>query len=178
MRSRRARSSRASRRKPLQPRVRPVLVVADHRRAPPGASPAGSRPPASSPRPPDRAARRARESKRRGQDHVAQEGGLDDQTRERSAVSGERALSRPTPIRRLEADRLLPLTAHRSPLTSSVHLQHGQKRLLRNLHRADLLHPLLPLFLLLEELALAGDVAAVALGQHVLPEGGDRLRAR
>src|SRR5579875_3945717 len=47
--------------------------------------------------------------------------------------------------------------------------------LLRDLHPTDVLHPLLALFLLLEELALAGDVAAVALGQHVLALGLDRL---
>ncbi len=47
-------------------------------------------------------------------------------------------------------------------------LEHREERLLRNLHAADLLHPLLPLLLLLEELALARDVAAVALGDHVL----------
>ena len=44
-----------------------------------------------------------------------------------------------------------------------VERQHGQERLLRHLDRADLLHPLLALLLLLEQLALAGDVAAVAL---------------
>src|SRR5687767_4381514 len=49
-------------------------------------------------------------------------------------------------------------------------LQHRQERLLRNLHRADLLHAFLAFFLLVEELALARDVAAVALGQHVLAQ--------
>ena len=51
----------------------------------------------------------------------------------------------------------------------SVYLQDCEKRFLRNFHRAYLLHPLLAFLLLLEELALAGDVAAVALGEHVLP---------
>src|SRR3954465_8730176 len=41
-------------------------------------------------------------------------------------------------------------------------LQHRQKRFLRNLDRADLLHALLALFLLLEELALSRDITAVA----------------
>src|SRR2546423_5025101 len=49
-----------------------------------------------------------------------------------------------------------------------VHLQHREKRFLRYLHGADLLHPLLSLLLLLEELALARYVAAVALRQDVL----------
>src|SRR5215208_1708998 len=63
----------------------------------------------------------------------------------------------------------------RPTVRPSVHLENGQERLLRNLDGADLLHALLPLFLLLEELALARDVPAVALGEHVLPEGGDGL---
>ena len=44
--------------------------------------------------------------------------------------------------------------------------------------RADVLHALLALFLLLEELALADDVAAVALGGHVLAHARGRSRAR
>jgi hypothetical protein len=44
-----------------------------------------------------------------------------------------------------------------------------------DLDRPDLLHPLLALLLLLEQLALPADVAAVALGQHVLALGLDRL---
>ena len=42
--------------------------------------------------------------------------------------------------------------------------------------RPDRLHPLLAFFLLFQQLALAGDVAAVALGDNVLPHGGDTLR--
>ena len=45
----------------------------------------------------------------------------------------------------------------------------------RDLDPADHLHPLLALLLLLEQLALAGDVAAVALGEHVLADGADGL---
>src|ERR1043166_7632524 len=44
-----------------------------------------------------------------------------------------------------------------------IHLQHRQKCILRNLYAADFLHPLLAFFLFLQELALARDVAAVAL---------------
>src|SRR5690606_3332190 len=54
-------------------------------------------------------------------------------------------------------------------------LEHGQERLLRDLDGADLLHATLPLLLLLQELALARDVTAVALGRHVLPHRTDRL---
>src|SRR3954453_20606041 len=61
-------------------------------------------------------------------------------------------------------------------------LQNGQERLLGDLDAPDLLHPLLALLLTLEQLALTGDVAAVALRRHVLAEGldglaGDDLRA-
>src|SRR5688572_7555523 len=56
----------------------------------------------------------------------------------------------------------------------SVDLQDGQEGLLRNLHRTDLLHPLLSFLLLLEELSLAADVAAIALREHILPQGLDR----
>src|SRR3954465_11766997 len=53
--------------------------------------------------------------------------------------------------------------------------QDGQERLLRPLDPPHLLHPPLARLLLLEQLALAGDVAAVALGDHVLAVGLDRL---
>src|SRR5262245_39902965 len=54
-------------------------------------------------------------------------------------------------------------------------LQHRQERLLGDFDSADLLHALLAFLLLLEKLALAGDVAAVALGGHVLAHGLHRL---
>src|ERR671929_163698 len=53
-------------------------------------------------------------------------------------------------------------------LRGLVQVEHGEERLLRHLDAADLLHPLLPRLLLLEQLALARDVAAVALREHVL----------
>src|SRR5215510_10585341 len=52
-------------------------------------------------------------------------------------------------------------------------LEDGQEGLLRHFHLADLLHALLTLLLLLEELALARDVPAVALGGHVFAHGLD-----
>src|SRR5215213_10756852 len=51
----------------------------------------------------------------------------------------------------------------------------GEEGLLWDLHPPDLLHPTLAGFLALEELALAGDVPAVALGGHVLAVGAHRL---
>src|SRR5713101_3084674 len=48
-----------------------------------------------------------------------------------------------------------------------VKLQHRHERFLRDLDRTHPLHPSLSFFLLLEQLALAGDVAPVALRQDV-----------
>src|SRR5690349_10420481 len=48
--------------------------------------------------------------------------------------------------------------------------QGRDERLLRNIHATDGLHALLALLLLLQQLALTGDVAAVALGQDVLAD--------
>src|SRR4051812_27255536 len=62
-----------------------------------------------------------------------------------------------------------------SLVATTVHLQHGEERLLRHLHGADLLHPLLPLLLLLEQLLLPADVTAVELRGHVLAHGLDGL---
>src|SRR5436305_3825834 len=58
-----------------------------------------------------------------------------------------------------------------SALLPLADVQHGEERLLRHLDGADLLHPLLALLLLLEQLALARDVAAVALREHILALG-------
>src|SRR6185503_5728268 len=64
--------------------------------------------------------------------------------------------------------------ARSSGLRSSA-FQHRQEGLLGHLDAADLLQALLAFLLLLEELALAGDVAAVALGGDVLAHGLDGL---
>src|SRR6266850_3498337 len=56
-----------------------------------------------------------------------------------------------------------------------VKAEHRHERLLRYLDRADPLHPSLAFLLFFQELSLAGDVAAVALRQHVLPHRRDRL---
>ena len=55
-----------------------------------------------------------------------------------------------------------------------AHLQHRQERFLRNVDFADALHPLLAFLLLFEQLALAADVSAVALGNNVLADRGHR----
>src|SRR5262249_10415476 len=49
-----------------------------------------------------------------------------------------------------------------------VHLERGDEGLLWDLHLAELAHPLLALLLFFKKLALARDVAAIALGEHVL----------
>src|SRR5262245_49327235 len=51
-----------------------------------------------------------------------------------------------------------------------VDAQHREEGLLRDVHGADPLHPLLAFLLLLEQLALARDVSAVALRDHVLAQ--------
>src|SRR5688500_16934899 len=60
-----------------------------------------------------------------------------------------------------------------APTDSVPDLEYSEERLLGDLDAADLLHPLLPLLLLLEEFALARDVAAVALRRDVLAHGLD-----
>src|SRR5260370_36817329 len=54
-------------------------------------------------------------------------------------------------------------------------LEHRHESLLWNLDRTDPLHPLLSFLLLFQELAFAGDVAAVALREHILPHRRYRL---
>src|SRR5262249_59392948 len=51
----------------------------------------------------------------------------------------------------------------------------GKKGFLRNVDLADRLHPLFTFLLLFPQLALAADVAAVALGRDVLPHGANRF---
>src|SRR6266699_4447988 len=59
-------------------------------------------------------------------------------------------------------------------MTRLVNLQDRQEGFLRDLHGPHLLHSLLPLLLLLEELAFARDVATVTLSRHVLAERANR----
>src|SRR6185295_10122511 len=54
-------------------------------------------------------------------------------------------------------------------------LQDNEERLLEHFDAPDLLHAPLALLLLLQQLALARDVAAIALDDDVLAEGLDRL---
>src|SRR5262249_20672586 len=56
-----------------------------------------------------------------------------------------------------------------------IHLQRCDEGFLRDVDLAELAHLPLALLLLVEELALAGDVAAIAFGGHVLAERADRL---
>src|SRR5580704_14276399 len=70
----------------------------------------------------------------------------------------------------------VPGRVPRAPRPSVVaQAEGGDERFLGNFDPADVLHALLALLLLLQQLALAGDVPAVALGQHVLALGLDRL---
>src|ERR1700729_4550271 len=49
-------------------------------------------------------------------------------------------------------------------------LQYSQEGFLRDLHGADLLHALLARFLLFQQFALAAQVTAITLGEHVLAQ--------
>src|SRR5713226_8210208 len=73
----------------------------------------------------------------------------------------------PEPILAQETNNTAPSAIDATPRGALVKLQHGHERFLRDLDRTHPLHPSLSFFLLLEEFALAGDVAPVALGQDV-----------
>src|SRR5204863_429238 len=60
-------------------------------------------------------------------------------------------------------------------LLLALEVEHGEESLLRHLDHADLLHALLAGLLLLEQLALTCDVAAVALRKDVLAPRLHRL---
>src|SRR6185295_12850796 len=62
-----------------------------------------------------------------------------------------------------------------SRLLLVIEIEHREERFLRDFDHADLLHPLLSRLLPLEQLALAGDVTAVTLRQHVLSPGLHRF---
>src|SRR3984893_7273347 len=66
---------------------------------------------------------------------------------------------------------------HPWPLAPSAvaHLEGGDEGGLRDLDLAELAHPLFAFLLLFEELALAGHVAAIAFGEHVLAQRLDGL---
>mgnify|MGYP000711395778 CR=1 FL=1 len=54
-----------------------------------------------------------------------------------------------------------------------VQLEDGKEGLRRHLHGAERAHLFLALLLLFQQLFLSADVAAVALGEHVLAHGLD-----
>ena len=56
-----------------------------------------------------------------------------------------------------------------------VQLQNGHEGFAGHGNGTEGTHPLLAFLLLLQQLLLTGDVAAVALGQHVLTDGLDGL---
>src|SRR5215472_17163565 len=63
---------------------------------------------------------------------------------------------------------LMPLPATSALFLLLPHLQYCQKGLLRDFDAADALHALLAFLLFLEQFALARNIAAIALGEHVL----------
>src|SRR5918994_3676727 len=92
-------------------------------------------------------------------------------------------LTASAPVRSELASSGRPLCRHASGASHSiVQLESGDEHVARHLDAPDRLHLLLALLLLLEQLALARDVAAVALGEDVLAPrldglAGDDLRA-
>jgi hypothetical protein len=56
-----------------------------------------------------------------------------------------------------------------------IHFQRGDESFLGDFYLAELAHFLFALFLFVEELSLAGDVATVTLGRHVFAQRLDRL---
>src|SRR5262245_21899132 len=86
-------------------------------------------------------------------------------------------LRRPASVARWTPERR-PRYARRAAkrgFLSLIGFQYCQEGLLRDLDHAHLLHALLALGLLLQQFALAGDVAAITLGRHVLAHRRDRL---
>src|SRR2546426_12478101 len=75
------------------------------------------------------------------------------------------------PVRRASASSsgVVSTTSPRNAvwMTRLVNLEDREERFLRDLDRSHLLHPLLALALLLQELAFPRDLAAVALGGDV-----------
>src|ERR1700743_75225 len=91
----------------------------------------------------------------------------------RSAISPAGTLpSQNRPLPQLPRPRIHP--GRRDP-GSGVDLQGRPEGALRNFDLAELPHPLLALLLLLQKLALAADVAAIALRRHILGQSPDRL---
>jgi hypothetical protein len=85
-------------------------------------------------------------------------------------------LERVARLRRLEESerhKSVPVTRYsarclRATVLAVAHFEGGDEGGLRDLDLAELAHPLFALLLLVEELAFAGHVAAVAFGEHVL----------
>src|SRR5262245_4190356 len=92
-----------------------------------------------------------------------------------SETAGSKLGARISSMRRVSC--LVPRVSSPSTAVSPsiVGLQHGQERFLRDLDLPDLFHALLAGSLFRPMPALAGDVAAVALGRHVLADGRDRF---
>src|SRR5687767_3491453 len=88
-------------------------------------------------------------------------------------TSMSRSHTSPVTTSRISRNRAKFMTAARNSTVTS--LQHRQEGFLRDFDGADLLHALFSFFLLFEQLALARDVAAVALRQHVLAQRLDVL---
>ena len=78
---------------------------------------------------------------------------------------------------RVAKQKLAVFDVARCEHSALLRLQHLDEGFLRDVDLADALHPLLTFLLLLEQLALARDVAAVAFRGHVLAQAETLSRA-
>src|SRR5690625_345887 len=76
-----------------------------------------------------------------------------------------RGMGRPVTSVKLPVD--LPLVI--------IHRQDSQERLLRDIDGSHLLHPFLPLLLLLQQFTLPADISAVAFRSHIFFQSPDRI---
>src|SRR5438309_8904800 len=70
---------------------------------------------------------------------------------------------------------MAPTARRASKRVTLIKLQHRHEGLLRDLDRADSLHPSLAFLLLFQQFAFPGYVTAIALRQDVLPHRWDRF---
>lgn len=91
-----------------------------------------------------------------------------------------RTIERPAPA--LPQQQAAPTGRSHFYFLIFIQFQHAHKGFLRNLHVSYLAHPLLTFLLLLQQLLLSGNIAAVALGEDVFAHradgfSGDNLRS-
>jgi len=87
-------------------------------------------------------------------------------------------IAQPRQQRRLPSLRMCSVARHERGSLSHIHLQGRNECLLRDVDLAELAHALLAFLLLLEKLALARDIAAIAFGGDIFAQCPDGLARR